>query len=85
LLGDFTARMGREDVFKPTIENENLQVIVMPIAVKIVNLPNQFSYITTFINLLGYLMERHNQIGHILIDMRRHSSIRDEMSFRVTD
>jgi exonuclease III len=25
LLGDFNAKLGREDIFKPTIENENLQ------------------------------------------------------------
>jgi hypothetical protein len=29
-------------------------------------------------------MERHSQIEHILIDMRRHSSIRDDMPFRVS-
>jgi hypothetical protein len=30
-------------------------------------------------------MERHNQMDHILIDRRRHSSTGGDMSFRVTD
>jgi hypothetical protein len=27
LLGDFSAKVGREDIFKPTVWNENLQEI----------------------------------------------------------
>jgi hypothetical protein len=39
-----------------------------------------------FINALGpLLMGRHNQIDHMLIDRRRHSSILDLRYFKRTD
>jgi hypothetical protein len=66
LLADPKARVVREDIFKPRIENENLHE--MTTQLRIVNfatsknlLPNvQCSHIVTFINPLGcLLMERH--------------------------
>jgi hypothetical protein len=32
LLGDFNAKVGREDIFKPTIGNEGLKKLVIIIA-----------------------------------------------------
>jgi hypothetical protein len=37
LLGDFNATIGREDIFKPTIWNESLQVISNDNGVRVVN------------------------------------------------
>jgi hypothetical protein len=62
LLGDFNAKVGREDIFKPTTGNENLHEISNDNEVRVVNfatsknLPKvQCSHIVTFINLLGLL------------------------------
>jgi hypothetical protein len=96
LLGDFNAKRAREDIFKQTVGNGSLHEISNDNAVRVVNKfcniqksvkSTMFhSHIITFINLLGHLlMERHNQIDHILIDSRRHSSILDVRSFRAAD
>jgi exonuclease III len=37
LLGDFNAKVGREDIFKPTIRNESLHKISNDNGVKLVN------------------------------------------------
>ena len=41
LLGDFNAKLGREDIFKPTIGNEILHQDSNDNGVRIVNLPHQ--------------------------------------------
>jgi hypothetical protein len=65
LLRDFNARVGREDIFKPTIGNESLHEISHDNGVRVVNFATsknlskvQCSHIVTFINLLGHLTER---------------------------
>jgi hypothetical protein len=65
LLGDFSAKVGREDIFKPTNGNENLHDISDDNGVIVVNLAAsqksdfqniRHSHIITFINLLGHLL-----------------------------
>jgi hydroxypyruvate isomerase len=63
LLGDLNAKVGREDIFKPTIGNESLHKIINDNGVRVVYLPHlkislskvQCSHIATFINILGHL------------------------------
>jgi hypothetical protein len=40
LLGDFNAKVGREDIFKPTIGNESSHEISNDSGVRVVNLPH---------------------------------------------
>jgi hypothetical protein len=64
LLGDFSVKVCREDIFKPTIGNESLHATINDNGVRVVNLPHpkislskvQCSHIVTFINLLGHLL-----------------------------
>jgi endonuclease/exonuclease/phosphatase family metal-dependent hydrolase len=87
LLGDFNAKVGREDIFKPTIGNESLHEISNDNGVRVVNFttsknltvkstmfphPNIHKFAWTFPD--GKI---HNKIDHILIDRRRQSSILD--------
>jgi hypothetical protein len=67
LLGDFNVKVGKEEIFKPTIGNENLHEISNDsgdTAVKFATSKNltvkaQCSHVVTFINLLRHpLMER---------------------------
>jgi endonuclease/exonuclease/phosphatase family metal-dependent hydrolase len=85
LLGDFNAKVGREDIFKPTIGNESLHEISNDNGVRAVNLatskdltvkstkfPHRNIHKVTWTSPDG---RTHNQIDHILIERRRHSSI----------
>jgi hypothetical protein len=64
LLGDFSAKIGREDIFKPTIGNERLHKIRNDNGVEVVNfaspknliVKSTCSLIATFVNLLGHLL-----------------------------
>jgi hypothetical protein len=86
LLGDFNAKVGREDIFKPTIGNESLHKISKDNRVRVVNFATSKNFIvksTMFPNcnihkyILTYLDEKtHKKIDYILAE-RRHSSIRD--------
>jgi hypothetical protein len=63
LLGDFNAKVGREDIFKPEIVNGSLHAISNNSGVRVVIFPClkfslskvQCSHIATFINILGHL------------------------------
>jgi hypothetical protein len=85
LLGDFNAKVGREDIFKPTIGNESLHEISNDNGVRVVNLatsknhpvkstmfPHRNIHKVTWTSPDG---RTHNQIEHILIDRRRHSLV----------
>jgi len=91
LLGDFNAKLEREDVFKLTIGNEGLHQDSNDNDVRIVNLttsknlfvkstmfPHQNIHKYTWTSLDG---KTDNLVDHILIE-RCHSSIIDVHSFR---
>jgi hypothetical protein len=94
-LRDFSAsaKVSREDIFKETAGSESLHEISNDNGIRVVNFATskylsevQCSHLVTFINWLQHLqMERHNQIGHILIDRRWHSNVLDVRSFRAED
>jgi endonuclease/exonuclease/phosphatase family metal-dependent hydrolase len=82
LLGDFNAKVGREDIFKPIIDNESLheasndkEVRVVDFAtsknliVKSTTFPHRDIHKHTWTSPDGVT---HNQIDYILIDKRRH-------------
>jgi hypothetical protein len=94
-LGDLNAKVGREDIFKPTIGNKSLHEISNDNGVRVVNFdtsknlivkstmfphPNIHKHTWTFPD-----GNTHTQIGHILIDRRRHSIVLDVRSFRAAD
>jgi exonuclease III len=82
LLGDFNARVGKEDIFKPIIGNESLQEISNDNGVRLVNFatsknlrvkntmfPHHKIHKYTWMSPDG---KTHNQIDHILVDSRWH-------------
>jgi hypothetical protein len=64
LLEDFNPKVGKEDIFKPTIGNESLPATSNDNGVRVVNFATskislskvQYSHIVTFIKLLGHLL-----------------------------
>jgi hypothetical protein len=92
LLGEFNAKVGREDIFKPTTGNESFHEISNDNAVRVVNCAickNLIVKSTMFphCNIHKYTLmspygKTHNQVDHILIERHRHSSILDVRSFR---
>jgi hypothetical protein len=95
LLGDFNAKLGREDIFKLTSGNDSLHEGSNDNGVRVVN------FTTSKILVLKSTMFPHrnihkytwtspdgktrNQIDHVLIDRRWHSSILDVRSLRGAD
>jgi len=87
LLGDFNAKVGRENIFKPTTGQESLHQDNNDNGVRIVNfatsqnLPVK-STMFPHRNIHKYTWTSpddmiHNQIDHVLIDRRWHSSVLD--------
>jgi len=74
--GDFNERLGKEDIFRPTIENECLHQDINDNGVRNVNFAtskNVVVKITTFLlpNFVKYTLtslegKTHNQIDHVL-------------------
>jgi endonuclease/exonuclease/phosphatase family metal-dependent hydrolase len=95
LLGDFNAKVGRENNFKPTIRNESLHQGSNDNGVRVVNFatsknPVVKSTIFPHQNIHKYTWtspdrQTHKQIDHALIDRRWHSSILDVRSLRGAD
>jgi hypothetical protein len=90
LLGDFNAKIEREDIFKPITGNESLHEASSDNGVRVVNfaiLKNLIVSSTTFPHLN---IHKHtwtspdgitqNQVDHVLIDKRQHSNILDVQS-----
>jgi hypothetical protein len=95
LLGDFNVKVGREDIYKPTIENESLHEISNDNGVRLVNFatsknlrikstmfPHRYIHKYTWTSP-GW--KACSQIDHILVDRRRHSNVLDVRSFRASD
>jgi hypothetical protein len=95
LFGDFTAKVGREGIFKPTIEDESLHEISNDNGVRLVNFatskklrvkstmfPHRNIHKYTWTSPDG---KSHIQIDQILVDKRRHSNVLDVRSFRPAD
>jgi hypothetical protein len=86
LLGDFNAKVGREDTFKQTVGNQSLNEVsnVLINGVREVNFATSKNLIvkgTVFPhrNICKFMWisdgKTHCQIDHILIERRQHSSI----------
>jgi len=92
ILRDFNAKVGRENIFKPTISNESLHQDSNDNGVTIINFTTSKKLVvksTLFLHQDTHKYtstssdgKTHNQIDHILIDRRWHSSILDIQSFR---
>jgi hypothetical protein len=95
MLGDFSAKVGQEDIFKPTVWNEGLHEISIDKGVRVVNFATSKNLIvksTMFphpnIHKFTWTSpdgRTYNQIYHILIDRRRHPVVLDVRSFREAD
>jgi len=95
LLGDFNAKVGREIIFKPTIGQESLHqdsndngdrlvnfATSKNLVVKSTMFPHRNIHKYTWTSHDG---RTHNQIDHVLIARRWHSSVLDVRSFRGAD
>ena len=95
IFGDFNAKVWRENIFKLTIGNKSLHQDNNDYGVRIVNFATSKNLVFKSAmfpqrDIRKYTWtspdgKTHNQIDHILIDRRWHSSILDVRSFRGTD
>jgi len=91
LLGNFNAKLGRENIFIPTIGNEDSNdngvrivncAMSKNLVVKSTMFPHRNIHKYTWTSLDG---KTHNQIDHTLIVRRWHLSILDVRNFRGAD
>jgi hypothetical protein len=95
LLGYFNTKVNRENIFKLTIRNESLHGSRNDSGVTVVNFATFKNLIVKSIMFPHHKIRKctwtspegntHNQIDHVLIDRRQHSSILDVQSFRGVD
>jgi hypothetical protein len=95
LIGDFSAKVGREDIFKPTIRNQSSHEISNENGVRLINFATSKhlrfkSTMFTHSNIHKYTWtspdgKPHNQIDHILVNRRKHSNVLDVRLFRAAD
>jgi hypothetical protein len=93
LLGNFSSKVGRVDIFKAIIGSDSLHKINNDNGVKIVNFASSknllvkdtvFSFCNIHKNTLTSPEGKpHNQIDHVLIDIRWHPNIVDVQSVRI--
>jgi hypothetical protein len=94
-LRDFNAKVGREDIFKPTLVKESLHKITNDNGVRVVNFATSKNLTlksTMFPHHNKHKYTRtspdgktHNQTDHILVDRLRHPRIIYVQSFRAAD
>jgi hypothetical protein len=92
LLGDFNAKLGREDTFKPTTGNESLHEDSNDNGVRVVHFATSKNLVVMSTMFPHRKIHKytwnspdakiHNQIDHVLIERRWHSSILYVQSFR---
>jgi hypothetical protein len=80
LLGDFNAKVGREDIFKPIIGNKSLHEASNDNRVRVVNFATSKNLIVKSTRFPHHDIHKHawtspngvthNQIDHVLIDKR---------------
>jgi hypothetical protein len=85
VLGDFNAKVGREDIFKPTIGNKSLHEISAVNGVVLINFAKSKNLRVTSTMFLHHNVRKytctspdektHNQIDHILVASRRLSNV----------
>jgi exonuclease III len=78
ILGDFNAKVGRENIFKPTIVNESLHEISNASGVRVVNFPTSKNLVVKSTMFPHRNIHKHtwtppegnthNQIDHVLVD-----------------
>jgi hypothetical protein len=94
LLRDFNAKIGGENIFKTTIGNDSIHQDSNDNGVRILNFATSENLVIEIAmvshrNIHTYTRtspegKTHNQIDHLLIDRRLHSSIPDTRFFRGT-
>ena len=95
LLGDFNAKVGRENIFKPTIGQESLHQDSIDNGVRLVNFATSKNLLVKskmfpHRNIHKYTWtspdgKTHDQIDHVLIGRRWHSSVMNVRIFRGPD
>jgi hypothetical protein len=95
LLDDFNPKAGREMIFKPTIGNESLHEISNDNRDRVINFATWKKLYVKSSMFPDRSIHKHiwtspkgntyNQIDHVLVGRKRHSSILDVRSFRGAD